>query len=699
MPTLASTLGLTLEDFSFARGVLSGMEPRKAFLRFYANRHFDIHGNPIIPHGLEINKRANDLVHLILAAGLSSNSPDTHAQAVILREPLVEDTASEPAKVQAHMEFTAWVESLPEDMYGENELPQRFQDYLDEQGVVAVQPQRPIIDRAQALNRKIKALNFLQSQLASLPLPENEISVWFAQSISRSFKRLGINDMRELQRYISEQGRHWHRDVRGLGPGRAARIEAWIDSHAASLGQIDRSSALWHSTAPLATEITPLQRAPEFHELLVRPGELVATPRNEFMQRRFGIVPLELLAVPSELDGRNGMFRTSTPNHLGARNDYEAIQRWLGTYLSSDKVRTLEAYRREVERFYLWCLLDARCALSSIALSHAQSYQAFLRNIPERYITTKRVARESPLWRPWRGQLTPQSQNYAIGVIDQLFTVLHKNAYVTGNPFESIRPNNAGAKQRTMDTTRTLHSGDLALVREMLDKLQGLRSNNLRTAALARRMRLILHLAVTTGLRLSEIVSTNLTTLRKAIVDGIESDDWMITVIGKGSKPRDVPLNAQVLAYIYEHHADWERLMPHAAQRLQAFRAAPPLVAVLQSPVRSDQRDITDETVLANDNAALSRSGVAMALKTFFRQLAKDASTPQQKERILKFSTHWLRHTFAHEVLRANEGDEGLKLAQQLLGHASISTTAEYVKQDESAKVKAARKVNPLAAC
>jgi site-specific recombinase XerD len=72
------------------------------------------------------------------------------------------------------------------------------------------------------------------------------------------------------------------------------------------------------------------------------------------------------------------------------------------------------------------------------------------------------------------------------------------------------------------------------------------------------------------------------------------------------------------------------------------------------------------------------------------------AETPERTARFTQVSTHWLRHTFAHEVLRANNGDDGLIMAQLLLGHASINTTAEYLKEDQSKKVKAARKVRPL---
>lgn len=698
MPTLADIQGLTIEDFSFVRGVVSGMSPRASFLQFYANRYFDVDGVPIIPHGLEINHRAAQLEQQILQAGLASASPDTRSAALALQAPLPEDAATENAKVHAHMDYTVWLESLPEDMYGENELQDRYKDYLESEGGQSSPAQTNVITRAKAIEAKVKAINRLQTLLAAAPQPYNPVELWLAKPLSKALKALNVTTMGEFTAHIAQQGRHWHRKIKGLGPGRAFRVESWLDDHAQSLGAIDRTGQQWAPAAPIHTDLKPLQQVANVVELEYELDTGIATPRAGQLQRRFGIVPLEMLMVPTELDGHNGLFRTTTPNHLGARNDLQALLRWLNSYLAAGKIRTLEAYRREAERFYLWCLLEAQCPLSSVGLSHAQRYQVFLRNIPEQYTSTARVSREDPRWRPWRGQLTSKSRNYAIGVVSQLYTSLHRNAYVTGNPFNDVKPEGEGEKRHAMDTTRTLHAGDLELVRQKLASLPGLESKDLLHAALARRSRLILHLALTTGLRLAEMASTNLSGLRPAIVDGSETDEWMITVMGKGSKPRDVPLSNQVLAYIHEHHADWELLMPTAVARLREFKKAPPLIAALQAPVGAKAREITDETVLAHDNAALSRAGLALTLKTFFRQLAREVKSPKQSERIAKFSTHWLRHTFAHEVLRANPGDEGLKLAQQLLGHASIATTGEYVKQDESAKVRAVRKINPLGA-
>ncbi|MFC6281163.1 phage integrase family protein [Polaromonas aquatica] len=699
MPTLANLDQLTLEDFSFVRGVMSGMKPALAYRQFYANRHFDADGNPIIPHGAEINSHAERLQQAILAAARASDKPEAKSAALALVRPTPEPAAAPAAVALSHMHYTQWAESQPEDMYSENEMVERYQEYLAEQGDAAgagVDTHMEVAEQSLGVAAKVKAINALQTLLANLPQPEQTTDLWLAPSLVKAFARRKATTMAGVVQAISVAGRHWHRNIKGLGPGRAARIEGWLDDHAATLGELQRRGRHWEIAPPLAKSIIPLQRAPATALLSYTGGSDIAEPAPTTLALRSGIAPLELMLVPPDLDGQRGMFRTMTPNHLGAKTDIEAVGAWLNSYLAAGKKRTYDAYRREVERFYIWAILEAQCALSSITLSLAQQYQTFLQTVPDRYISTARVTRHDPRWRPWRGQLEPSSQNYALGVLYQMYNALHKNAYVTGNPFESIQYDAGGMKRHAMDVTRSLHADDLFLVREALAALPGLESATLRKAALARRTRLILHLALTTGMRLAEIASTGLNSLAHPVVDGRPADDWIITALGKGQKLREVPISEKLLNMIQAHHADWRALMKDDAARIAAFDSSPPLIAVLEAPVREGCRTITDRSLLANDNSALSSNGLYRTLKTFFRQMARKERDEKLKARILKFSTHWLRHTFAHEVLRENDSDEGLKLAQQLLGHASINTTAEYVKQDQSAKVKAARKVNPL---
>lgn len=155
--------------------------------------------------------------------------------------------------------------------------------------------------------------------------------------------------------------------------------------------------------------------------------------------------------------------------------------------------------------------------------------------------------------------------------------------------------------------------------------------------------------------------------------------------------------------------------------RLHALRTRPPLVCAITAPVgKEHSRAIDDDALMANDNLALSRSGLYKTLKTFFRNgaqphikrlrlemlqleetsnVGKARWTQLNRElavwvRRSEMSTHWLRHTFALEVLRSSGSDAGLKVTQQLLGHLSITTTAEYLRQDESEKVEVVSKMS-----
>ncbi|MBK7424559.1 MAG: hypothetical protein IPJ48_16570 [Propionivibrio sp.] len=55
----------------------------------------------------------------------------------------------------------------------------------------------------------------------------------------------------------------------------------------------------------------------------------------------------------ADLNGERGDFRSHLDNSLGASNDLEAVNAWLARY--NDNPSTQRSYRKEVERFLLWC--------------------------------------------------------------------------------------------------------------------------------------------------------------------------------------------------------------------------------------------------------------------------------------------------------------------------------------------------------
>jgi site-specific recombinase XerD len=718
-PTMAKATWLQVEDFYFLRSVINGLSASDSYYRYYSHLSYDSNGNVIVPHGNSLNTLSQSLIRDIQTAAQKSMLNAVHRESVELGKELPEDSTDVITRMNVEIDFENWVCTIPDGMYSENELPERYQEFLEENKVENSAADK-IVNRSIAIQNKIRALNYLQTELAKRPTPSQDCRIWFASKIADAFEKANITTLESLIRFIAGSGRHWYRNIAGFKEVRAKRVEAWIDFHVETLGRIDRSKPSWKPIPALVSH-PPLQRP--HHGLLTttidaNTGEV--TLPSPHLHPRFDIVPIELLLVPPELDGSNGMFRSDKPNQFGVNTDQEVLLKWLRGFLVANKIKTMESYRRETERFYLWCLLERETALSSATLAHAQDYQVFLRNIPKEWISHARVARTDPQWRPFRGPLTPKSQNFAIGVLRHFFDALIKNGYVTSSPFLSIVASTEASRGRVMDTTRSFTTDDLNLMRNALLSLPGLLSKSPVKAALARRMKLIMSLGLTTGLRVAEMSSATLESLKHPVVDGIVGADWIIEVIGKRRKIREIPISENLYELIQSHHADWIALMPRNAARIEHFRTSPPLIAALEAPVQRPtppmndrpalpyeaddssepkartSRRITNTTILANDNSALSVNGIYRTMKAFFRYVQRLTDDPKQRTRIAEFSPHWMRHTFAHAILDSSPNDTGLKNAQELLGHASISTTAQYTKQDISAKVKAARKINPL---
>ena len=149
------------------------------------------------------------------------------------------------------------------------------------------------------------------------------------------------------------------------------------------------------------------------------------------------------------------------------------------------------------------------------------------------------------------------------------------------------------------------------------------------------------------GLRIAEALALTVAEAPR------EGSDAMLRVLGKGSKPRIVP----VLPVVRTAIAAWLRLHPHAADP-----AAPLFVGV-----RGDRLN----------------PGVAQrTLRTFRQQHGlPDHATP-----------HALRHSFATHLLA--EGAD-LRTIQDLLGHASLSTTQRYTAVDTAQLMAVWRRAHP----
>jgi integrase/recombinase XerD len=173
----------------------------------------------------------------------------------------------------------------------------------------------------------------------------------------------------------------------------------------------------------------------------------------------------------------------------------------------------------------------------------------------------------------------------------------------------------------------------------------------LRERLLAARMACLIELIYASGLRVSEVLS-----LKKAIAS---SKTPLITVRGKGNKERLAPLSEPARAAMKTFRALLDEATPGAAAGPWLFPA---------------------------DSASghMTRQAFARDLK----RVAAAAGIPAKR-----VSPHVLRHAFASHLLQ-NGAD--LRIVQDLLGHADISTTQIYTHVlDERAKAMV-RDLHPL---
>jgi site-specific recombinase XerD len=151
------------------------------------------------------------------------------------------------------------------------------------------------------------------------------------------------------------------------------------------------------------------------------------------------------------------------------------------------------------------------------------------------------------------------------------------------------------------------------------------------------RDRALFELAYSCGLRCEEIVNLDL--------ESIDFDAEELRVLGKGAKTRIVPIGEPAQAAL-------ERYLSKARPSLSRDRAKPRAEPAL---------------FLSKNGRRLSASDVRRRLRLWLRAASLAGG----------ISPHVLRHSFATHLL---EGGADLRSIQELLGHASLSTTQLYTR-------------------
>jgi site-specific recombinase XerD len=164
------------------------------------------------------------------------------------------------------------------------------------------------------------------------------------------------------------------------------------------------------------------------------------------------------------------------------------------------------------------------------------------------------------------------------------------------------------------------------------------------------RDRAMLELAYSCGLRSEEIVNLDR--------DSFDFETEQLRVLGKGSKERLLPVGEPA-----------QRALRRYLEKGRQALAADPREASL---------------FLSKSGRRLSGSDITRRLALWVREAALAAGV----------SPHALRHSFATHLL---EGGADLRVIQELLGHASISTTQVYTRVDAARLREAYAATHPRA--
>jgi integrase/recombinase XerC len=183
---------------------------------------------------------------------------------------------------------------------------------------------------------------------------------------------------------------------------------------------------------------------------------------------------------------------------------------------------------------------------------------------------------------------------------------------------------------------------------------------------LSRRDRAILELFYASGLRLSELTGLD--------VEDLNLSAKMVRVLGKGGKERIVPFNGSTAKAVRAYLNDRESLVSHGPAK-----AAPSMTG------RTDRHGRRRDALFVNHR------GGRLTVRSVDRLVRRYVAASSARTGI---SPHALRHSFATHLLQRGAD---LRAIQELLGHASLSSTQRYTHVNAAQLLEVYRRSHPRA--
>jgi site-specific recombinase XerD len=343
------------------------------------------------------------------------------------------------------------------------------------------------------------------------------------------------------------------------------------------------------------------------------------------------------------------LYRQAEDAITEATTDIDLAREFIGHGELSAK--SIQNSQKELYRFLTWCREEAKKTLSQLNVADLNSYKEFLKNPPPDWVSTTKWPRSDPRYRPFTGPLSDPSRRQAMIAVKGLMGFAEQTGYLRRNPGALVRNVRAPSSSRI---TRYLSQDAIALALETVSTRPADTPAAYRRRA---RDRFLLVAFAHTGARLNEIVSASMGSIYS---EG--GGRWWLDVLGKGNKPRRLPVP------------------PNMLDAYQAYRQA---FELLPQTSRTDRTPL----VLSSRSRELARitdEAASEAIKALFADAARVADARGDADTAASLrhaSAHWLRHSMLTN--HANNGVQ-LKTLQDTAGHANIATTAAYLHKTDN---------------
>ncbi|MDD7805446.1 MAG: tyrosine-type recombinase/integrase [Endozoicomonas sp. (ex Botrylloides leachii)] len=360
---------------------------------------------------------------------------------------------------------------------------------------------------------------------------------------------------------------------------------------------------------------------------------------------------------------------------IDAITDADAIEAFLERKNTSGKralsQSTYTNYRRNCYLLLDYCntVLSVKKTLSKVTLDDAQAFATYIAFPPPSKVGYAKRPFGEAGWKPfvvkkgWKAgdrALSETSVNRTIAGLKSLYSWMQKTGFVQLNPFALLDTNTQERKlQEAKSKDRIIQMPNLKAISRWLgeNEQSALESKNQKIIRDAQRKRWLFFAYLTSGLRISELLTNGSQSLQQEYIQG--KSYWTLNIIGKGNKPAQIPVAKKFIDEFSKY-----RLGLGKSEQPNPLLNEPFFYSL------SGNKPIRCRQTLYNNFKEMMAS-VANGLH--------DAGLLMDALKVRSASTHWLRHSF---VSIGIDQSQDIAIMSELARHSDLKTTMGYNKSN-----------------